>query len=63
MYIDFDEYPPYIGRIYENFETNVNENIQYDHGYDHSSSKQKICTWVNNKSCEMTRNFFLMQIK
>ena len=25
MYIDFDEYPPYSGRNFENFENNVNE--------------------------------------
>ena len=36
IYIDFDEYPPYSGRIYENFETNVNENIKYDYGYVYS---------------------------
>ena len=32
MYIDFDEYPPYSGTIFEIFKTNVNSNIQCDHG-------------------------------
>ena len=32
MYIDFDEYPPYSGRISEKSETNVNDHIQCDHG-------------------------------
>ena len=53
MYIHFDEYPPYSGRIYDFFETNVNANIQRDHGYDYSSSKQKMCTWVNEESCQI----------
>ena len=44
MYIDFDEYSPYSGRISEHFETNVNDNIHRDHGYAYSSSKQKMCT-------------------
>ena len=50
MYIDFDEYPPYSGRIPENVETYVNDNIQCDHGYTYSSSKQKIFRWVNEES-------------
>ena len=41
MYIDFDEYPPYSDTISEYFKTNVNANIQCDHGYAYSSSKQK----------------------
>ena len=44
MYIDFDEYPPYSGKNSENFEKNVNENIQCVHGYAYSSGKQKMCT-------------------
>ena len=47
MYIDFDDYPPYSGRISAIFEKYVNENIQCDHGYAYSSGKQKMCTWVN----------------
>ena len=50
MYIDFDEYPRYIGRNSESFEKSVNENIQCDHGYAYSSGKQKMCTWVNEDS-------------
>ena len=50
MYIDFYEYPPYSGRISEIFETSVNANIRYDHGYAYFSSKQKISTWVNEDS-------------
>ena len=40
MYIDFDEYPCYSGRIY----------IQCVHGYAYSSGKQKMYTWVNEDS-------------
>ena len=58
MYIDFDEYPPYSGRIFENFEKNVNENIQCDHGYAYYSGKQKICTKVNEESWLMTKTCF-----
>ena len=47
MYINFDEYPPCGGRIYDNFKTNINANIQCDHGYAYSSSKQKMYKWVN----------------
>ena len=50
MYIDFDEYPPYSGRIYEIFETNVNANIQCDHGYAYSSSKEKVYTLIHEES-------------
>ena len=58
MYIDFDEYPRYSGRNSEIIEKNVNENIQCDHGYAYSSGKQKICTWVNEDSWELTKNCF-----
>ena len=50
IYIDFDEYPPYSGRISEIFEKNVNEDIQCVHGYTYSSGKHKMCTWVNEES-------------
>ena len=63
MYIDFYEYSPYSDRISEIFETNVNYNIQCDHGYAYSSSKQKMCTWVNEESWEMIKTVFMMQIK
>ena len=59
MYIDFDEYPCYIGRNSEIFEKNVNENIQCVHGYSYSSCKQKMCTWVNEDSWVMMKNVFL----
>ena len=39
IYIDFDEYSRYSGRI-SNKIKNVNENIQYDHGYTYSSGKK-----------------------
>ena len=58
MYIDFDEYPTYSGRISEILETNVNDNIRCDHGYDYSSIKHKMSTWVNEESCEMMKNCF-----
>ena len=35
MYIDFDDYSPYSAIISEIFETNINDNIQFDHGYAH----------------------------
>ena len=47
MFIDFDEYPPYSDTIYENFETNFDANIHCEYGYAYSSSKQKMCNWVN----------------
>ena len=42
-YTDFDEYLPYSGTISEMFETNVDANIQCDHGYDYSPRKDKNC--------------------
>ena len=57
MYIDFDEYPPYSGRIYEIFETNVNANIQCDHGYAYSSSKEKVYTLIHEESWKMIKMF------
>ena len=30
MYIDFDEYPPYIGAISKTFQTNINAHIHFD---------------------------------
>ena len=36
---------------------NVNDNIQCDHGYAYSSSKQKMCTWVNERSWGMTKKY------
>ena len=58
MYINFYEYPTYSGRISKNFEKNVNENIQCVHGYAYSLSKQKMCTWVHEKSWEMMKTCF-----
>ena len=58
MYIYFDEYPPYSGRISEIFEKNVNENIQCDHGYAYFSVKQKMCAWINEESWEMMKTCF-----
>ena len=56
MYIYFDDYPPYSGRISEIFEANVNANIQCDHGYAYSSSKKKMYTWVSGEIWEMMKN-------
>ena len=39
MYINFDEYSPYSSTISENFETNVNANIQCDYSYAYASSQ------------------------
>ena len=41
MYINSDEYPPCGVR------PSINANIQCDHGYAYSSSKQKMYKWVN----------------
>ena len=47
MYIDFNDYPPYSGRISGFFKQILMKIIQCDHGYAYSSRKQKMCTWVN----------------
>ena len=57
MYIYFDEYPPYSGRISE-VKKNVNENIQCVRVYAYSSGKQKMCTWVNDESWGMMKTCF-----
>ena len=53
MYIGFGGYLRYSSAIFENFETNVNANIQCDSGYAYSSSKEKICKWFNEESLEI----------
>ena len=58
MYIDFYEYPPYSGRMFGFFETNVNKNIQCDYGYNYSSVKNKICTRVDEVIWEMMKTCF-----
>ena len=58
IYIDFDEDPHDSGRISEIFETNFNNNIWCDHGYAYSSSKQKLCTWVNEEIWETMKKLF-----
>ena len=58
MYIDFDEYRHYSSRNYEFLKQNVDENIHCVHGYAYSSAKQKICTWVNDNSWGMIKNWF-----
>ena len=57
-YIDFDEYPSYCGRNSESFEKNINENIQCVHYYAYYSGKQKMYTWVNDKSWRMVKTCF-----
>ena len=52
MYIDFDEYPPFSGRIYEIFENNGSEKIQCVHGYAYSSGKQKYAHGLQRKVWE-----------
>ena len=50
MYIEFDEYLPYSGRISDFFVTNVIDNIQWDHGYAYFSRKNEMCIWVYEES-------------
>ena len=57
MYIDFDEYPPYSGRIYDFFDF-FNENMKCIHGYAYYSGKHKICKWVNEERWGMMKTFF-----
>ena len=50
MYIEFYNYPPYSVAISKKFETNMNSNIQFDHGYPYSeikSTKVNMLTWIN----------------
>ena len=63
MYIDFHVYPPYSGAISENFVTNFNANIQCDHGYDHSSSKEKIAHGLIKKVGHSRKSVCLMLSK
>ena len=58
MYIDFDEYPPYSGRISEIFEKNINDNTQCDNGYAFSSREHKHFTSFNGESLEMMKDCF-----
>ena len=56
--IDFDEYPPYSGRISEFFEIYINENIKCVHGYEYSSGRQKICTFTNEECWRIMKTCF-----
>ena len=58
MYIDFDEYPPYSGAISKCFEENDDANIQCNHGYAYSSSKEIIFPWINEESWEIMQKHF-----
>ena len=62
MYIYFDGYSPYSDK-YQKICKNVNADIQCEHGYAYSSSKQRMCTWVNEEIWEMMKICFLMQSK
>ena len=58
IYIDFGEYPPYSGAIYDIFETNINSHIQCDNGFPYSTIKGKMLTWINDETWEMMENLF-----
>ena len=58
MYIDFGEYSPYSGTVFENVEKNVIANNKCDHGYVSSSCKVKICAWINKESCDTMEIYF-----
>ena len=58
MYIDFDEYPPYIDTISDIFEAKINAHIKWCHVYAYSTPKGIIITWINNKSWEMLKHCF-----
>ena len=58
IYIDFDYYSPYSGAVSDMFEKNINAHIQCDHTYPYSKMKDKMLTWINKESWEMTKDFF-----
>ena len=63
MYIKFDEYPPFNGAIPEMFETIMSANIQCYHGYTYSSSREKICTCIDEEILKLMQFFSLIKIK
>ena len=63
MYIGFDECPLCNGATSEMFETNVNANVQCDHGYAYSSNKDKPCTRIIEEIWDVTKNIFLVLSK
>ena len=58
MYINFDDYIPYTGTIYEIFETNINAHIKWCHGYPYSTTKVTTATWINKEGWWLLKNYF-----
>ena len=63
MFIYFDEYPRYSGKESIIFEKCVNKAIKCEHGYAYSAGQHPICKWVNEKTWDIMKKFFLMQPK
>ena len=53
MYIDLYDYPPYIKYMSESFETKINSNTTFIHGYSNSSKNYENITWVNKEAWDI----------
>ena len=49
MYIEFDDYPRYTDAISDIFETRINLNLNFCHGYPYSTTKGLFITCINKK--------------
>ena len=58
MFIDFNEYPRYVGRKSAIFEKHVNEDIKCEHGYAYSAGQLNMCKWVNEDTWERMNKYF-----
>ena len=53
MYLESDEYPPYSDKISVIFETNINRNLRFSHGYKNCVRHTDLINWVSKNSWEM----------
>ena len=58
IYIEFNDYSPYSGAISENFVTNINAHIQYNHVFPYSTIQVNMLTYMNKERWEMMKKCF-----
>ena len=59
MYLHLDGYPPYSDKISDIFETHINSNLRYIHGYNNCIRRTDSITWVSNSSWDILLSEFI----
>ena len=58
MYLDLDDYPPYSDKKSVIFETHINRNLIFIHGYTNCVPHYDLINWVSKHSWEMLLSVF-----